>query len=97
MVKTPCFHCREHGFSPFQGTKITHASKHSQKKKKEDASSTADQLCVFMQATVSLTALFSCAMIRPKQANNKPFLSSKCPGHVKISLITSIMYFKVGF
>ena len=39
---------------------------------------------------------FPCA-IRPKQANNKPLLSSKYLGHVKISLITSIMYFKVGF
>ena len=97
VVKTPCFHCREHGFSPFQGTKIAHALKHGQKKKKE-MPAPLQTSCVSSCKRLYLSQpCFPCAMIRPKQANNKPFLSSKYPGHVKISLITSIMYFKVGF
>ena len=94
VVKTPCFHCREHGFSPFQGTKIAHALKHGQKKRKCQLHC---RPAVCVHASDYLSELcFPCA-IRPKQANNKPLLSSKYLGHVKISLITSIMYFKVGF
>ena len=35
VVRTPCFHCREHGVNPWLGTKIPHAVWHGQKKKKE--------------------------------------------------------------
>ena len=35
MVKTLRFHRREHGFHPWSGTKILHAARRSQKKKKE--------------------------------------------------------------
>ena len=31
VVKTQCFHCKEHGLSPGQGTKIPHASQHGRK------------------------------------------------------------------
>ena len=32
MVKTPCFHCREHGFDlSGQGTEISHATPHAKK------------------------------------------------------------------
>ena len=37
------------------------------------------------------------AIIRPNKINSTSFLSSKYPGHVKISLIVPIMSFKVGF
>ena len=33
VVKTPLFHCRGHGFDPWSGTKIPHATWHGQKKK----------------------------------------------------------------
>ena len=36
MVKTPCFHCRGHGFDPWLGTNIPHATQHSQKKEKKN-------------------------------------------------------------
>ena len=35
MVKTSSFHCREHGFHPWSGTKILHAARHAREKKKE--------------------------------------------------------------
>ena len=41
VVKTPCFHCRRHGFDlsfgliPGWGTKIPHAASQGQKKKEE--------------------------------------------------------------
>ena len=33
VVKTPCFHCRGHGFDPSRGTMIMHATWWGQKKK----------------------------------------------------------------
>ena len=33
VVKTPCFHCRGHGFNPWSGTKIPHATAWLKKKK----------------------------------------------------------------
>ena len=35
MVKTFSFHCREHRFHPWSGTKIVHAAWHTRKTKKE--------------------------------------------------------------
>ena len=38
VVKTPCFHCRGHGFVLGWETKILHATRHSHKKKKRKKS-----------------------------------------------------------
>ena len=35
MVRTPCFHCREHGFNPWSGTRIRQAAWCGQIKKKQ--------------------------------------------------------------
>ena len=39
MVRPLSFHCRGHRFDPWSGTKISHASRHSQKKEKKDHTS----------------------------------------------------------
>lgn len=37
------------------------------------------------------------AIIRPSKVNSTSFLSSKYPGHVKISLMVPVVSIKVGF
>ena len=39
VVKTSCFRCRGHGFDPWLGTKIPHATQHSQNKQTKFCSS----------------------------------------------------------
>ena len=53
VVKTPCFHCRGHGFDsiPGQGTKIPQAMQRGQKKKKKSFYGVSIQLPCHMSQT----------------------------------------------